>query len=78
MGELNLTFSDEPTIIIWRATPRGAIDGRLSAVGGTRVDAELENLQPDSNVHGDTTSLPGYDSHGGWRRIRTSASNSLR
>jgi hypothetical protein len=23
---LNLTFSDEPTIIIWRATPRGAIE----------------------------------------------------
>jgi hypothetical protein len=32
MGELNLTFSDEPTTTIWRATPRGVIEALISDI----------------------------------------------
>jgi hypothetical protein len=32
MGEMNLTFSDEPTIILCPATPRGVIEALISDI----------------------------------------------
>ena len=71
MGELNLTFSDEPTIIIWPATPRGAIEA---------LEQWLQEQMPPCwkitcmfKLHGEHHQLTGYELQVGFDAFRISA-----
>src|SRR4249919_1428821 len=71
MGELNLTFSDEPTIILCPATPRGAIEA---------LEQWLQEQMPPCwkitclfKLHGEHHQLTGYELQVGFDAFRIGA-----